>query len=104
MDTQTGRVVFLAQAGPRLTERQLQGALAVDADNLLYRAVTEIIDQELGTAVMEASDPHLVPGRGTFPGGKIEALSILRKRLEDYRTPPKEAAAAPSARKGRARR
>lgn len=82
------RVIYLpGGAVPRLDEKQMRSALSVPEENPLWRTVRQVIEDELGEAVLDAGDPQLDPGKGTHAGGRIEALAGLRAKLEELRAP-----------------
>lgn len=81
-----GRVVFI-RAPRRMSEEELRAALGGLEDGApAWMAVNQLLDEELAAAVLDASDGNLVPGRGTYPGGKIAALAELKDRLHRCRS------------------
>lgn len=90
-------VLAEGEAVPLMTEDQLRQALAVEPDNLLLRAVRQLIRQGIQAGVMDASDPGLDPSKGTHPGGVIDGLLNLRGRMDRLAAEAREV----SARKGK---
>lgn len=99
------RVIFI-RSPRQMSEAQLRAALASrDEDDPLMQAVHQILDRALASAVYDSSDPQLDATKGTYPGGRVAALSELKSELVAYRVAPvKKAAPAAAKAKTRARR
>ena len=80
------RVIFIRHAYKRMDEAQLRAALtSVDADDPRLAAIEQLIDEELGEAMLAASDPALDPAKGTHAGGRVDALATLKNRVRELR-------------------
>lgn len=85
LTTPAGRVVFI-RAAKRLSEAESAAALSsIEESHPAWVAINQILDEELATAVLDASAPNLNPALGTYPGGKIAALGELKDRLHRLR-------------------
>jgi len=104
IETPAGRVVFIRS--PRLlTPEQIVLALASMAeDDPRWLAVHQLLDQELATAALNASNPALGDSQVRHAGGAMDALATLKQRLFDERRKPMNAVKAerPAARARRA--
>lgn len=79
-----GRRAIFIRGGPPMAADKLRLALAgVDADNPVWRAVNQILDEEFASAALDASEPTDLGG--TYPGGRMAALGELKARLHDLR-------------------
>ena len=95
--TTVAAILAEVETVPTMTDEQLRGALAVEEDNLLLRAVRQLIRQGIAAGMMDASDPGLDPSKGTHPGGVMEGLLNLRGRMDRLAAEARE----DSARKGK---
>jgi hypothetical protein len=96
------RVIFVQTKFPPMNAEQLRLALgSMPDDDPRWRAVHQIIAGEMTSAMLDASDPNLDATKGTYPGGRVAALSELVAKLEEFRHAPlgQAAASVPSAKK-----
>lgn len=86
IDLGPGRAIFV-RAPRRLDKAQLALALSSMGDeDPRWVAVHQLIDEELSAAMLDASSPDLTDARVRHAGGRVEALSMLKKRLYEERS------------------
>jgi hypothetical protein len=86
LETPGGRVMFI-RAPRRLSAAQLNAALGgMDDDDPRWLAVNQVLDQELAAAMFDVSAPDA--RNRDHAGGRVEALSTLKQRLNDARKAP----------------
>lgn len=99
------RVIFIRAPRP-MSDDQLRAAISsMDEDDPRWLAVNQLLDRALAAAVYDSSDPKLDASKGTYPGGRVAALSELKSELVSFRQAPagkpKPAAAAAVKRRGK---
>jgi len=83
---QPQRVIFVHHTYKRMPPEQLRAALSsVDADDPRIVAIEQLIDEELGDAMLSASDPNIDHTKGTHAGGRVDALATLKNRIGELR-------------------
>lgn len=87
--TPASRVIFVRSPYPPMSEEQLRAALGgLEESDPVWRAFHQLLDRELASAMLDASDAQLDPRKGTHPGGRVASLAELKKQLFDYREAP----------------
>lgn len=76
------RIVFVQTLGPALTADQIGQALgALKIDDPVWRAVVQLIDERIASAVLDNSNSALPEAKVRAAGGAVEALSDLKLAL-----------------------
>lgn len=97
IETPGGRVMFI-RAPKRLSSAQVAAAVgSMSDDDPRWLAVHQIIDEELSAAMFDSSSSDLPDHKVRHAGGRVDALSTLKKRLLDAQRTP----LAPEKPKGR---
>lgn len=88
METTAGRVIFI-RTPKRLTPAQL--ALAMGGftdDDPRWLAINQILDEELSTRSLEATNPKATDQEMRSATGGMDALATLKARLDAERKKP----------------
>lgn len=72
-----------------MSDDEIRMALgALEEASPAWVAINQLLDRSLASAVLDASDPNLDPGKGTYPGGRVAALAEFKAALHDYHAAP----------------
>jgi hypothetical protein len=80
------RIIFLQTKRPPMRAEEMRAALgALDEDAPALAAFRQLLDEEMGAAMLDASSPVVTEAQRAHAGGRIDALATVRARLEELK-------------------